>query len=82
MVGSGYGIGEAYDGVKMIAQAIQTAGSTDPKKIADALRAQTYKGVCENYKADAGQGLHHLTYVVQFDANGLAQNKQKVDVPG
>ena len=54
---------------------------TDPKKIADALRTMEYKGVCETYKADAGQGLHHSTYVDQFNADGVAQSKKKVEVP-
>jgi ABC-type branched-subunit amino acid transport system substrate-binding protein len=74
-------VAESYDGVKMLAKAIETANSTDPKKIADALRTMEYKGVCEDYKADVGQGLHHSTYVDQFNADGVAQSKKKVEVP-
>ena len=44
----------------------------DPTRVgrpADALRTITYQGACEKYKADAGQGLHHASYVESFDAN-------------
>ena len=81
MSGSGYAIAEAYDSIGMAVQAAKTANSLDPKKIADQLRSQTYKGICETYKADPGQGLHHTTHVVQFDANGIAQSKKKLEVP-
>jgi len=81
MVGSGYAVAEAYDSLGMAVEAAKTANSLDPKKIADTLRTQTYKGICETYKADAGQGLHHTTFVVQFDANGVAQSKKKLEVP-
>ena len=36
--------GYAYDGVKLLAQAMQTAGSTDPKQYLPALKAIQYQG--------------------------------------
>jgi branched-chain amino acid transport system substrate-binding protein len=80
MIGSGYAVAEAYDSLMYVAEAIKTAGSTDAKKVADAMRTLEYKGVCTTYKADKGQGLHHATDIVQFDAAGLGQSKKLVDV--
>ena len=80
MIGSGYAIAEAYDALMFAAAAIEEAGSTDPKAVADAMRSIEYKGVCTTYKADAGQGLHHATDIVQFDSNGVAQSKKLVEV--
>jgi ABC-type branched-subunit amino acid transport system substrate-binding protein len=82
MVGSGYAIAEAYDSLLLSVAAIKQAGSTDPKAVADALREIEYEGVCTTYKADPGQGLGHETHVVQFDAQGVAQSKKKVEVAG
>jgi branched-chain amino acid transport system substrate-binding protein len=81
MIGSGYNIAESYDSIMLYAEAIKAAGSTDPKAIADALRELEYKGICADYKADAGQGLHHSTDVVQFDDEGVAQSVKRVEVP-
>jgi ABC-type branched-subunit amino acid transport system substrate-binding protein len=81
MIGSGYNIAESYDSIMLYAEAIKAANSADPKDIADALRSLDYKGVCADYKADAGQGLHHSTDIVQFDDAGLAKSVKKVDVP-
>jgi branched-chain amino acid transport system substrate-binding protein len=80
MIGSGYNIAESYDSVMIYAAAIRAANSTDPKAIADALREIEYDGICTTYVADEGQGLHHSTDVVQFDADGLAQSKKRVEV--
>jgi branched-chain amino acid transport system substrate-binding protein len=81
MTGSGYNIAESYDTIMLFAEAIKAAGSAEPQAIADALRELEYDGICTDYKADAGQGLHHSTDVVQFDADGLAQSVTQVEVP-
>jgi branched-chain amino acid transport system substrate-binding protein len=64
-----YAAAESYDSIYLVAEAVKTAGKLDKKAIADALRTITYQGACEKYKADAGQGLHHASYVESFDAN-------------
>jgi branched-chain amino acid transport system substrate-binding protein len=80
--GSGYTVAESYDAVKIAAQAVTTSGSLDPKKIADTMRSETFDGVCENYKADAGQGMHHSSVITQFDTNGLPQVRKTVAITG
>jgi branched-chain amino acid transport system substrate-binding protein len=80
MTGSGYAIAESYDSIMLVVEAIKTANSTDKEAIADAMREIEYDGICTTYKADEGQGLHHSSDIVQFDADGAAQSKKKVEV--
>jgi ABC-type branched-subunit amino acid transport system substrate-binding protein len=80
MTGSGYAIAESYDSIMFVVEAIKTANSTDKEAIADAMREIEYDGICTTYKADEGQGLHHSSDIVQFDADGAAQSKKKVEV--
>ena len=44
--------GYAYDGVKLLAEAMKTAGSTDPEKYLPALKAIKYKGASGNVEFD------------------------------
>ncbi len=44
--------GYAYDGVKLLAQAMQTAGSADPQKYLPALKAIKYKGASGHVEFD------------------------------
>ena len=77
----GYAAAEAYDSVMLAAEALKTAGKLDKKALADALRTITYQGVCEKYKADAGQGLHHASYVESFDATAKPVIVKPVAIP-
>lgn len=77
----GYAAAEAYDSVYLAAEALKTAGKLDKKALADALRTITYQGVCEKYKADAGQGLHHASYIESFDAAGKPLVVKAVSIP-
>jgi branched-chain amino acid transport system substrate-binding protein len=76
-----YAAAEAYDQVMILAEAIKKAGKIDKKAIADALRTTVYKGVCDDYKADAGQGLHHRSVFETFDAKGLPVVVKEVSIP-
>jgi len=82
MIGSGYNIAESYDSIMLAAEAIKRAGSLDPGDIAAALRELEYDGSCTTYVSDAGQGLHHSTDIVRFDAEGVGESVLKVEVPG
>jgi branched-chain amino acid transport system substrate-binding protein len=77
----GYAAAEAYDSVYLAAEALKKAGKLDKKALADALRTITYQGACENYKADAGQGLHHASYIESFDAAGKPKIVKAVSIP-
>jgi len=37
--------------------------------------------VCEKYKADAGQGLHHASYIESFDATAKPVIVKPVSIP-
>jgi branched-chain amino acid transport system substrate-binding protein len=76
MIGSGYAVAEAYDALMFSVKAIEEAGSTDPDAVAEAMRTLEYDGVCTTYKADAGQGLHHATDIVKFDAEGVGESQK------
>jgi branched-chain amino acid transport system substrate-binding protein len=76
MIGSGYAVAEAYDALIFAVEAIKSAGSTDPDAVAEAMRTLEYDGVCTTYKADAGQGLHHATDIVKFNADGVGESQK------
>jgi len=77
----GYAAAEAYDSVYLAAEALKKAGKLDKKALADALRTLEYQGACEKYKADAGQGLHHASYIESFDATGKPKIVKTVAIP-
>ena len=77
----GYAAAEAYDSVYLAAEALKTAKKLDKKAIADALRTITYQGVCDKYKSDTGQGLHHASFVESFDAAGKPKITKTVAIP-
>ena len=77
----GYAAAESYDSIYMIAAAITKAGKLDKKAIADALRQTDYKGACDDYKTDAGQGLHHRAVFETFNAQGVPQVTKQVAIP-
>jgi len=81
MIGSGYNIAESYDSIMLAAEAIKRANSLDPGDIADALRELEYDGICTTYSSDEGQGLHHSTDIVRFDADGVGESVKQVEVP-
>jgi len=64
--------GYTYDGTMMLAQAIEKAGSTDPAKIADALRTvgQGYTGVTGDITFDAHNQRTQQPYLVLKYDNG------------
>lgn len=78
----GYAAAEAYDQIMILKAAIEKVGKLDKKAIADTLRTMEYKGACEDYKTDAGQGMHHSSYIESFDAAGLPKIEQKISIPG
>ena len=77
----GYAAAEAYDSVYLAAEALKTAGKLDKKAMADAIRTMTYQGVCDKYKSDAGQGLHHASFIETFDATGKPKIMKTVAIP-
>ena len=77
----GYAAAEAYDSVYLAAEALKKAGKLDKKALADALRTIEYQGACEKYKSDAGQGLHHASYIESFDATGKPKIVKTVAIP-
>jgi len=77
----GYAAAEAYDSVYLAAEALKTAGKLDKKALADALRTITYQGVCDKYKSDAGQGMHHASFIESFDQNGKPVIVKAVVIP-
>ena len=78
----GYAAAEAYDQIMILKMAIEKVGKLDKKAIADTLRTIEYKGACEDYKTDAGQGMHHSSYVESFDSAGVPKIEQKISIPG
>jgi len=57
---------EAYDGVKLIAAAVEAAGSADPAAVRDAIAEISYDGVCDDYRGEPSQGLNHKLVAVSF----------------
>lgn len=56
-----------YDGVYLLKKAIETAGSTDPVKIDEALKTVEYTGVQGLMKCDALHNFTNICYISQFD---------------
>ena len=77
----GYAAAEAYDTIYLAAEALKIAGKLDKKALADAMRSMTFQGVCDNYKSDPGQGLHHASFVETFDAAGKPKIAKTVAIP-
>jgi branched-chain amino acid transport system substrate-binding protein len=63
-----YAVAETYDSVMMIAEAVETAGSTEPDAVRDALAEVEYEGMCAPYRGEPSQGLNHQLVAVSFDA--------------
>ena len=77
-----YAAAEAYDSVMLLAEAVKHERSTDPSKVATALRSLTYEGLCDpNYKSDSEQILHHQSYFLTFTANGERKVVRRFTVP-
>jgi len=57
---------EAYDGVRLIAAAVEAAGSSDPGDVRDAIAEISYDGVCDDYRGEPSQGLNHKLVAVSF----------------
>jgi branched-chain amino acid transport system substrate-binding protein len=76
-----YAGAEAYDSIYLLTEAAKKAGKIDKKAIATALSTIDWQGACEHYKADAGHGLHHSTYVENFDSSGKPSLKKRIDIP-
>jgi branched-chain amino acid transport system substrate-binding protein len=80
-VDPGYAAAEAFDQIFLVGEAVKAAGKVDKKAIADALRTITYQGACDKYKSDAGQGLHHASFIESFDSTGKPKIEKTVSVP-
>jgi branched-chain amino acid transport system substrate-binding protein len=78
--GTGYTVAEAYDAMMIAKQAVEHAGSLEPKAIADAMRKTTFDGVCTTYKADAGQGMNHSSVIISFGPDGAAKVEKVLDL--
>jgi branched-chain amino acid transport system substrate-binding protein len=76
-----YAAAEAYDAVMLFANGVRAAKSTDHAAVADAMRTQSYNGVCENYRPDRHQGLHHKSVIETFGPDGKANVVSKFDIP-
>ena len=63
---------EAYDGVKLIAAAVEAAGSSDPAEVRDAIADITYDGVCDDYRGEPSQSLNHKLVAVSFAGEEVA----------
>lgn len=63
---------EAYDGVKMIAAAVEAAGSSDPAEVRDAIAGIAYDGVCDDYRGEPSQALNHKLVAVSFAGEEVA----------
>ncbi len=72
----------AYDGVKILCAAINTAGSTDPDEVRDAILAlKGYAGAEGEYNFDAnGDGLHGYN-VVRNESGKIVFDKH-IEFPG
>lgn len=57
---------EAYDGVKLIAAAVEDAGSSEPSAVREAIAETDYEGVCDAYRGEPSQGLNHKLVAVSF----------------
>ncbi len=74
---------QSYDGLKLIAAALQKAGKADGKALREALAAIEYDGVIGRIKFDAKGQAHPPVYVTQWCADGkrriLYPEKLKAD---
>lgn len=67
----------AYDGIYLLKQAIEKAGSTDPDALKKAiLSIKDYQGVANNFTFKDGNGAHQIA-IVQIQ-NGVPQVKQTI----
>jgi branched-chain amino acid transport system substrate-binding protein len=63
---------EAYDGVNLIAAAVEAAGSSDPGDVRDAISEIEYEGVCDSYRGEPSQALNHKLVAVSFAGEEVA----------
>jgi ABC-type branched-subunit amino acid transport system substrate-binding protein len=69
---------QSYDGLMMVAKAMEKAGTaTDGKKIRDALSGLTYEGVIGTIKFDKDNQASPPVYITEWCADG----KRKIDYP-
>ena len=61
---------QSYDGLKLVAAALQKAGKADGKALREALAAIEYDGVIGRIKFDAKGQAHPPVYVTQWCADG------------
>jgi branched-chain amino acid transport system substrate-binding protein len=75
--------GWTYDGVRVLAKAINDAGSTEPEKIRDAILAiRGYDQTEGQYNFDQnGDGLHGYNIVRPQSATGQATFERRIDFP-
>ncbi|TDB83583.1 ABC transporter substrate-binding protein [Actinomadura sp. KC216] len=73
-------LAQGYDGFRVLAAAIEKAGSSEPEAVTKALESVQYQGVCGTYKADAENDLYHSDVIIDA-SGGLAGRKllQKYD---
>jgi branched-chain amino acid transport system substrate-binding protein len=72
-----YQSAESYDGINIIATAVEKAGSNDPQKVRDALATITYDGICDSYHGEPSQGLIHHLVADTFDGTAKTVTVKK-----
>lgn len=74
-------LAQGYDAFRVLAAAIDKAGSTEPEALTKALRAVSHQGVCGDYKADEENDLYHSDVIIDA-SGGLTGRKLLKDYDG
>ena len=73
---------ESYDSVMVAAAAIRASGSGEPQAIATALATMpSYEGICSTYQANDKQILNKRSVIATYDAQGVLQTGEAVEIP-
>jgi branched-chain amino acid transport system substrate-binding protein len=69
-----------YDMMMMLAKAVEQAG-TDPKAVANALRAIKHDGLVTTYEIDAEGNANHQSIIYQFEDGQQLKEMARIQVP-
>jgi branched-chain amino acid transport system substrate-binding protein len=72
-----------YDAVYLFKQAVEKAGSTDPKQVAQQLTTADYNGVCGELKTDSNHNLIHQVPIIKYTGGAptLVKLQTNLDSP-
>ena len=72
-----------YDAVYILKEAIEQAGSSEPKAVAAKLAKTDHKGVCGPEKTDANHNMLHSVQILKFTGGqpSLVKDVQNLDSP-